>query len=151
MVLNEGRVIKMDLGTFGAIMKFALEVENEVTSFYESAKELVEDQELAVLFDSLADRGQKRTKTIERVRRENVTEMILEPITGLDSETYKPVTAIPEDPDDGAIREVAVEIEKNLQSFYAQSALKIDFLSEVAYAFELLAEANEAASERLSS
>jgi rubrerythrin len=132
-------------------MKFALEVENEVTSFYESAKELVEDQELAGLFDSLADRGQKRTKTIERVRRENVTEMILEPITGLDSETYKPVTAIPEDPDDGAIREVAVEIEKNLQSFYAQSALKIDFLSEVAYAFELLAEANEAASERLSS
>lgn len=151
MVLNEGRVIKMELGTFGAIMRFALEVENEVTSFYESAKELVEDQELAGLFDILADRGQKRAKTIERVRRENVTEMILEPITGLDSETYKPVTVIPEDPDDGAIQEVAVEIEKNLQSFYAQSALKIDFLSEVAYAFELLAEANEAASERLSS
>lgn len=151
MVLNEGRVIKMELGTFGAIMRFALEVENEVTSFYESAKELVEDQELAGLFDILADRGQKRAKTIERVRRENVTEMILEPITGLDSETYKPVTVIPEDPDDGAIQEVAVEIEKNLQSFYTQAAVKIDFLSEVAYSFELLAEANEEASERLSS
>lgn len=151
MVLIEGRVIKMDLGTFGAIMKFALEVENEVTSFYESAKEMVEDQELTGLFNSLADRGRKRAKTIERVRRENVTEMILEPITGLDSDEYKPVTAIPEGPDDGTIQEVAVEIEKNLQSFYTQAALKIDFLSEVAYSFELLAEANEEASERLSS
>ncbi len=141
----------MELGTFGAIMKFALEVEYEVTSFYESAKEIVKDKEIASLFGSLANRGQKRVKTIERVRRENVTEMILEPITGLDSDVYKPVTSIPESPDDKALQEIAAEIEKNLQSFYTQAAVKIDFLSEVAYSFELLAEANEEASKRLSS
>ena len=141
----------MDLGKFGAIMKFALEIESDVTSFYESAKEKVKDQELARLFDNLVNRGKKRVKTIERVRRENVTEMILEQISGLDSDTYTPVTSLPDDPDDNVLQGIAVEIEKKLQSFYTQAGAKIDFLSEVAYSFEILAEANEEAIARLSS
>jgi len=141
----------MELGTFGAIMKFALEVENDVIRFYTSASRLAKNQKLARLFDSLANRGQKRIKTIERVRRENVTEMILEPITGLDSDTYTPVITIPERPDDKTLQEIAVEIEKKLQAFYNQAAVKVDFLSEVAYAFELLAEANKEAIQSQSS
>ena len=141
----------MDLGTFGAIMKFALEVENEVANFYESVKEKAKDQELIDIFDSLTKRGHKRVKTIERVRRENVTEMILEQITGLDSDTYKPVTSLPDTIDDNTLRGIAAEVEKKLQSFYAEAGVKIEFLSEVAYSFELLAEANEEANERLSS
>ncbi|MHA2079765.1 MAG: hypothetical protein ACW99H_01305 [Candidatus Thorarchaeota archaeon] len=132
-------------------MKFALEVENEVASFYKSAKRVVKDQDLANLFDSLASRGQKRIKTIERVRRENVTEMILEQIVGLDSDSYKPDTTIPEGCDDNTVQKIAVDTEKNLYEFYTQAAVKIDFLSEVAYSFELLAEANENAIQRLSS
>jgi len=139
----------MELGTFGAIMKFALEVENDVISFYTSASGLVKSQELASLFDSLANRGQKRIKSIERIRRENVTEMILEPITGLDSDTYTPVTTISESPDDKTLQEIAVEIEKKLQAFYNQAAVKVEFLSEVAYAFELLAETNKEAIQSL--
>ena len=141
----------MDLGTFGAIMKFALEVENEVTSFYESASENVKDQNLSGLFSNLSSRGQKRVKTLERVRRENVTEMILEPIIGLNSDTYKPDTTIPEGSDDNTVQKIAAEIEKNLHAFYNQAAAKIEFLSEVAYSFELLAEANEEAGQHLSS
>ncbi|MFW9975765.1 MAG: hypothetical protein ACFFDQ_10890 [Candidatus Thorarchaeota archaeon] len=140
----------MELGTFGAIMTFALEVEHEVTSYYESTKQKVKDQDLANTFESLAARGQKRVKTIERIRRENVTEMILEPISGLYSDTFKPKTSIPETYDDNTLREIAVKIEKILQAFYAQAAVKIEFLSEAAYSFELLAEANEDASRRLS-
>jgi rubrerythrin len=141
----------MELGTFGAIMKFALETENDVTSFYESVEDLAQSEELASLFNNLAKRGQKRAKTIERIRRENVTEMILEPITGLDSDIYTPVTTIPESPDDKTLQEIAVEIENNLYAFYTQAAVKVDFLSEVAYALELLAEANQNASQSLSS
>ncbi|MFX1559249.1 MAG: hypothetical protein ACFFBL_01550 [Promethearchaeota archaeon] len=140
----------MELGTFGAIMTFALEVEREVAKFYESAKEIVKDQEMANLFGKLANRGQKRVKTVERLRRENVTEMILEAINGLDSDAYAPSTAIPESPDDKTLQEIAVEIETNLGAFYTQAAVKVDFLGEVAYAFELLAEANEEASQSLS-
>ena len=141
----------MELGTFGAIMKFAMETENDVTSFYESAKGLAESEELVSLFDSLVNRGQKRVKTIERIRRENVTEMILEPITGLDSDVFTPATTIPESPDDKTLQDLAAEIENNLHLFYSQTAVKVEFLSEVAYAFELLAEANEEASQSLSS
>jgi rubrerythrin len=141
----------MELGTFGAIMKFALETENDVTSFYESVEDLAQSEELASLFNNLAKRGQKRAKTIERIRRENITEMILEPITGLDSDIYTPVTTIPESPDDKTLQEIAVEIENNLHAFYTQAAVKVDFLSEVAYALELLAEANQNASQSLSS
>ena len=140
----------MDLGTFGAIMKFALEIENEVTEFYESAKEVAKDQELVDLLNRLVIRGQKREKTIERIRRENVTEMILEPITGLDSDSFKPNTSIPEGSDDTTLRILAGEIEKILHAFYDQASTKLDFLSEVAYSFELLAEANEEASRRFS-
>ena len=141
----------MELGTFGAIMKFALETENDVTSFYESVKGLVKSEELASLFSNLSIRGQKRGKTIERIRRENVTEMILEPITGLDSDAFTPVTTIPESSNDETLQGMAVEIENCLNAFYTQTAVKVDFLSEVAYAFELLAEANEEASQSLSS
>jgi rubrerythrin len=140
----------MDLGTFGAIMKFALEVESEVAKFYEAAKEMAKDQEMAGLFEKLAIRGQKRVKTVERIRRENVTEMILEAITGLDSDTYEPETSIPENLDDKKLKEIAGAIEKNLQTFYSQAGIKLDFLSEVAYSFELLAEANEEACKHLS-
>ena len=141
----------MDLGTFGAIMNFALEVENEISSFYKSASEYVKDQNLAGLFSDLSNRGRKRVKTLERVRRENVTEMILEPIVGLDSENYKLITEIPSGMEQKEVKELSIDIEKGLLEFYTHAAAKIDFLIEAAYSFELLSEANEKALQRLSS
>lgn len=140
----------MELGTFGAILKFAMDIEQEVSSFYESASSVVKDQELVGQFQDLHKRGQKRVKTLERVRRENVTEMILEPITGLDSENYKLATEMPSGAEEKDVQELAVGIEKGLLEFYTHAAAKIDFLIEAAYSFELLAEANNDAVERLS-
>ena len=144
-------MIRMDLGTFGAIMKFALEVETEVSRFYQSAQGLAKDKDLARVFGSLASRGEKRIKTIERIRRENVTEMILEPIVGLDSDAYQPTISIPEDADDSILTNIAREVEKKLNSFYNDAAAKLEFLSEVAYSFEILAEANDDANQRFAS
>jgi rubrerythrin len=135
----------MDLTTFGAVLKFALDIETEVSSFYESAIGVATDPDLEKLLESLFNRGLKRIKTLMRVRRENVTEMILEPIAGLDSEVHKPVTVIPEGADDGIVRETAAALETKLHEFYMHAAAKIDFLSEAAYAFELLADANSEA------
>ncbi len=140
----------MELGTFGAILKFALETEEEVNRFYESVINLVKDKTYVTLYQDLLKRGEKRLKTLERVRRENVTEMILEPITGLDSENYNFETEIPKDASEKEIKELAVKIEKGLLEFYIRAAEKIDFLVEAAYSFELLAEANENAIRNLS-
>jgi len=141
-------VVSLDLGTFGAIMKYALEIENSVTDYYGKAINEVTDPILKELLSNLISRGQKRVQTLERVRRENVTEMILEPIEGLDSDSFEIKTDMPEDKE--SIKKVAVEIEKTLLEFYNAAAAKIDFLPEAAYAFELLAEKNEATIKQLS-
>ncbi|TFG98616.1 hypothetical protein E4H12_05585 [Candidatus Thorarchaeota archaeon] len=140
----------MDLGTFGAIIKFALEVEEEVKSFYKKVSELARNDALVRLLGDLVTRGQKRINTLERVRRENVTEMILEPIEGLDSDSFSIKTSDSGDIDDATIKTLASAIETTLQRFYTIAAKKIDFLPEVEYAFELLAEKNESAIKQLS-
>ncbi len=141
----------MELGTFGAIIKFALDIETKVGNFYESASDIVKDAELVSIFADLVVRGQKRKKTLERVRRENVTEMILEPILEFDSESYSIDIEISESANNDNLRTLATNIETTLQKFYTTAALKTDFLIEAAYAFELLAEKNEETIKRFSS
>ena len=139
----------MELGTFGIILKFALDLEGTASSFYESAAKKAVDSNLVSLFKNLLNRGQKRIKMLKRIRRENTTEMILEPITGFSSDSYGLAAAIPEDNDEGAIREIAATIEGVLHDFYTFAATKIDFLSEAAYSFEILAEENDEAKQLL--
>jgi len=95
----------VELGTFGAIMKFALDTEDAVRNFYESAAESATDPGLVSMFGELSNRGLKRTKTLMRIRRENTTEMILEPITGLNSDSYEPVVSLLDNSDDKFLRE----------------------------------------------
>lgn len=140
----------MDLRTFGAIMKYALEIECEVCELYHARAEQSKDTDLKQLFEDLETRGQKRIKTLERVRRENVTEMILEPIEGLDSDDFRIQTTILAK-DETILKDHVKTIESTLQSFYIAAARKIDFLPEAEYAFELLAEKNEETVERLES
>ncbi|MFW9767236.1 MAG: hypothetical protein ACFFF9_01365 [Candidatus Thorarchaeota archaeon] len=136
----------MELGTFGAILKYAMEVEQEISTFYKTASEVTKDNDLADQFRELHKREEKRLKTLERIRRENVTEMILEPIVGLDSDDYKFDTRI----DETKLVDTAVFLERTLHEFYSKAATKIEFLIEASYAFELLAEANERAVASLS-
>lgn len=131
-------------------MKFALEIEGNVTDFYKEVSEYTKEDALRGLLRELYTRGQKRLNTLERVRRENVTEMILEPIEGLDSESFEFNTEISEGTDDATIKTLATSIESVLQKFYTAAAKKIEFLPEAEYAFELLAEKNEEAIKKLS-
>ena len=75
----------MELGTFGAIIRFALGLEEQAADFYSA----VPQGELAALFGPLAERSRERIKRLERARRELVSEMILESITGLDGADYQ--------------------------------------------------------------
>jgi len=142
MVLTVKVMSEMELGTFGSILKFAMELENDAIEFYKSMSPHVSDQKMADFFNELVIRGEKRIKTLERVRRENTTEMILEPITGFDSEEYTLSEEEQSSKSDEILRKQANEIETKLESFYTTAAKKIEFLSEAAYAFELLAEKN---------
>ena len=65
------------LNTFGAVFTFAIELEAQLGAYY------------AGIGDAAKSRAaDKRRKKLERVRRENVVEITLEPITGLAAEDY---------------------------------------------------------------
>lgn len=65
------------LNTFGAILTYAIELETRLRDYYQAAGSATHAAE-----------ADKRRANFERVRRENVTEIKLEPIEGLDEEDY---------------------------------------------------------------
>mgnify|MGYP001286589209 CR=1 FL=1 len=96
------------LNTFGAIMTFAIELETQLHAYYQAA--------------GSADRAaeaDKRRVNLERVRRENVTEIKLEPIEGLDEGDYRLDLA-----DTSAAGQV--DVERTAARFYQDVAPKIN-------------------------
>lgn len=65
------------LNTFGAILTFAIELESQIHDYY-----------AGIGNHERADDADKRRGKLERVRRENVVEITLEPIEGLDESNY---------------------------------------------------------------
>lgn len=65
------------LNTFGAILSFAIELEARLSDYYDGLGSLAR-----------AKAADKRRKKLERVRRENVVEITLEPIEGLSADDY---------------------------------------------------------------
>lgn len=76
----------MALNQFGAIMTFAINMEEQLAAFYEQAAATGGPHAEEFLGRTAA--SQKRRKKIEQSRRENVTEITLEPIDGLDEADY---------------------------------------------------------------
>lgn len=65
------------LNTFGSILTYAIELETQLHEYYNG----LDDSDRAKAAD-------KRRKKLERVRRENVLEITLEPIDGLSADDY---------------------------------------------------------------
>ena len=65
------------LNTFGAILSYAIDLEAQIRDYYEQAGD-----------SNKASDAEKRRSKLERVRRENVVEITLEPIEGLDEANY---------------------------------------------------------------
>lgn len=126
----------MELGTFGAIISYAIELEEQAFNYYEKLKQTG----LSVITSQLLNGSQKRIDRILRIRRELVTEMILEPITGLDSGDFEFLIMV--DLDDAGLLDQAVHLENNLHNYYSNTASLIP-MKEVERAFQRLAAENE--------
>ncbi|OGO18123.1 MAG: hypothetical protein A2Z14_13395 [Chloroflexi bacterium RBG_16_48_8] len=132
----------MDLATFGAILSYAMDLEQRAADFYAAgAKVLLED-----LFGDLERGSKKRFARMERTRREGVAEMILEPITGLNGEDYR--IALSADVDIPVLLEQAIALEETAQRFYQDAAEKIP-IREVVRIFQRMAEENTKRKDRL--
>lgn len=77
------------LNQFGAVMKFAIDLESNLAEYYENNQLSENHQALKDEFMSRAKGSLKRKKNLERSRRENVTEITLEPIEGLFADEYE--------------------------------------------------------------
>ncbi len=132
----------MELGTFGAIMRFAIELEQQAVAFYESGM----SGDTESVFQSLARQSRKRARRLERARRESISEMILESIVGLEPENY--TTDVDPDLDRDARLDQGVALEEAQARFYREAAEKIPMLGVVRL-FRRMAEENERRRERL--
>jgi rubrerythrin len=121
----------MDLTTFGAILAFAITLEREAAAYYRRvAAVMVADQRETV--STLAQSHDRRQQMLECIRRENVTEMILEPIYGLHAEEWQVDLS-------AAGWSKAAELEATVASFYAAAAGKVS-IPQVARALRRLGE-----------
>ena len=128
-----------DLNTFGSVLTFAVYLEDAARTFYEGLSKRDVRPFSQVVLKELIEGNRKRRELLERTRRENVVEMILERISGLDGDKYDIELSHAPDKDDASNVKVAMELEERMRRFYTDSANKTRFLPEVSRALEKLA------------
>lgn len=110
----------MSLTQFGAVLSYAIDLEDKLAKFYEeSASKLNTPHSEELLNRSRL--AKKRKKKLEKTRRENVTEMTLEPIVGLKEEKFEI------DLSKFSLENINT-IEAIISQFYAEAGPKINVL-----------------------
>ena len=102
------------LGTFGALMRFAAQLEREAAERYAT---WAREPGRGGGFAALADSHRKRADQLARMVQEQLNEMTLEPISGLEASDYLP----PEGPASGGAAE-ARALEERLARLYEDAA-----------------------------
>jgi hypothetical protein len=123
-------------------MGFALQVAAQSAEFFETASDLAEGSELRDVLRSLSDGGRKDRARMEQTRRENVTEMILEPIAGLYQEEYEVTVKELAPGADAEILKTALLLEERDERFFRDSSAALK-QPEVARIFRKVAQRKE--------
>ena len=129
----------MPLTNFGAILNFAEKVEQDDMEFYRQASENPAAGPHQELLEAFAREGKKHISLVQRTRRENVTEMILEPIRDFVRDGYLLSLENADGLDSTAILTAAVALENRAIRYYGDAAEKIRALPEVSRALKTLA------------
>lgn len=129
----------MPLTNFGAILNFAEKVEQEDMEFYRVASSTDAGAPYRLLLDMFARDGNKLISLIQRTRRENVTEMILEPIRDFVRDSYQLRVENAATLDSTAILTAAAALENRAIRYYGDAAEKMRALPEVSRALKTLA------------
>ena len=140
----------MALTTFGAIMAFAVDMVAQSGEYYKTLASLAKGEALKENLEDLAREQVKSRVSIEETRRMNVTEMILEPVSGLFQEEYEIEVKIPDASADADVLGLAVALEKREKRFFVDASAKVP-LPEVARFFRKIVEKKEKNLSRLAS
>ena len=140
----------MALTTFGAIMGFAAEITGQTGEIYKTLVQKAKDLGLKEMVQALSVEGGKSHSLMEKTRRENVTEMILEPISGLHQEDYEIDLRVADPMEDADLLKAALVFEEREKKFFSDVSSKIP-LPEVARIFRKLAQKKQENLEKLQS
>lgn len=139
----------MPLENFGSILNFAEELEDQDRRFYEAAAGNPACSALHDLFVELAAGAAQNARTVQRIRRENVTEMILEPITGFTRAPFCEACEGAAVLGAAEVLQTARRLESRAARYYREAAARLKALNEVARALERLARNHDARLARL--
>lgn len=128
----------MPLISFGSILSFAEELEKKDEAFYAAAAANPAFAEHKDLFDQFLKDTRKNIKNVQRTRRENVTEMILEPVKDFTRTPFCDEIDPAESKTISEILEAAKCLEKRTERYYAEASVKIKALSEVSRALKTI-------------
>lgn len=139
----------MSLKNFGGVLEYAIELEKNDADFFRKAAENPDCSELQELLERFEREDRKNVKALTRARQENVTEMILEPVQGLDEQDYLGERPDPASMSRADVLDAVGRLEDNAQRFYLEAAERIKSLSDVGRTFQRLAKKRKARSENL--
>ena len=138
----------MALSTFGAIMGFAAQMVGQTRDTYKALIEKAKDPVLKEVLQELVVEKGKNHSLMEKTRRENVTEMILEPVTGLHEEDYEVDLKELDQKDDADLLRLALILEERGKKFFQDASTKLP-LPEVARIFRKISRKMEDDLEKL--
>ncbi|MFO8166102.1 MAG: hypothetical protein R6T98_16395 [Desulfatiglandales bacterium] len=128
----------MPLKGFGVILTFAETIETENKDFYLKGTSQLPEGEVKSFLYELINEKEKQIKQVQRVRRENVAEMILEPVEGFTRDRFLVNLSDVNTADPGAVVETARKIEERNLNYYREAAKKMKSHPEVASALQQL-------------
>jgi hypothetical protein len=128
----------MALTTFGAIMGFAAEITGQTAEIYKTLGQKAKDLGLREMLHALSVEGGKNHSLMEKTRRENVTEMILEPISGLRQDDYEIDLKVTDQMGDADLLKAVLVFEEREKKFFSDVSSKLP-LPEVARIFRKMA------------
>ncbi len=132
----------MPLTTFGAIMGFAAEMAQKTSENYNILAQKAKDPTLKGLLQVLSAEERKNQALLAQARRENVTEMILEPVAGLRQEDYELELKMADRMEDADLLKGALILEERGKKFFGDVSSKVP-LPEVARIFRKIAQKKE--------
>jgi rubrerythrin len=128
----------MPLENFGSILNFAEELELQDLGFYKTLAENPACTDQKPMFTEFAATIDKNVKAVQRTRRENVTEMILEPIRDFMRAPFCEECQGADAIDAAQAIDAARRLEDRAVRYYTEAATKIKALPEVARALKLI-------------